>query len=606
MFKAGQDRLGKILDEAGSGKLQLPDFQRGWVWDDERIRGLLASVSRGFPIGVIMTLQASSEVKFKPRPIEGADENEAALEDYLLDGQQRITSLYQAIYSKNPVQTKDSNNRSVSRHYYIDMAKSLDAGVDREDAILSVPENRIITRNFGREIVLDLSNPEKEYQARTFPIDQIFNDSDWMIEFIRYWTDNSAEIDSPPIEFWKVFKDSVIKHFLNYDIPVIRMTKETPKEAVCTVFEKVNTGGVPLTVFELVTASFAAERKAFSLRDDLEKDRLGRMRKFGILDSVTPDQFLQAVALLATQKKWRKNEAPGVGCRRRDILNLSLAEYDDWADKVEEGFIEAAKFLKRQRIYMSRDIPYGTQLVPLAALHVEMEHELESSNALSKLERWFWCGVFGRAYGSAVETQFSLDLRETAEYIRGGPDPKLVQEATFTADILLSLRTRRSAAYKGVYALQMKNEAADWRSGKPITDIELFDDNIDIHHIFPVNWFKKHHPGVDSKIYNSIINKTPIDAKTNRSIGGNAPSQYLDRLAAKDIESETLDAILKKHWIDPECLRADNFAEFFVTRGQELLDLIGNAMGKKLVDGTETFSRAVNEANYIDDYIDDD
>ena len=87
-----------------------------------------------------------------------------------------------------------------------------------------------------------------------------------------------------------------------------------------------------------------------------------------------------------------------------------------------------------------------------------------------KLEQWFWSGVFGEAYGGTVETQFALDLEEVARWIRGGPTPRLVVEATFTPERLLTLRTRNSAAYKGLYALQMKNGARDWRT-KPVSGI---------------------------------------------------------------------------------------------------------------------------------------
>ena len=613
MFQVDRTHLKELLTDSQGGKLQLPDFQRSWVWDDERIKGILASVSLGFPIGVIMTLEAGSGIKFESRPIKGVKLNGTDPGDYLLDGQQRITSLYQATFCKEPVETKNNRNQEKRLHYYIDMEKALDSNMDREDAILSVPENRIITRNFRREIDLDLSAPEKEYEARLFPADQIFNDSYWMLGFIGYWNGRDDDIQYDAVERYTKFKDTVIENFQKYLLPVIRMTKETPREAVCTVFEKVNTGGVVLTVFELVTASFAAEREGFSLRDDWER-RLGNMsEKYDTLKNVTPDQFLQAIALLATQKKRRnrladgvpKNDAPGVACKRRDILNLSLAEYDEWADQVEEGLIKAAKFLRRLCIYMDRDIPYRTQLVPLAALYVEMGAELDSANAVNRLKRWFWCGVFNESYGGTTETQFGRDLREIPDYIRGGSEPTLIREANFIPERLLSLRMRRSAAYKGLFALQMNNGAADWRTANTIANTMQEEGNVDIHHIFPRAWFKKNCPDVSSKIVDSTVNKTAIDATTNRKIGGSAPSAYLARLADKDINPTALDDVLSKHWIDPECLKADNFALFFVKRGQALLDLIGNAMGKNLGDGTEAFRRAVNEANYTDDYIDD-
>ena len=73
MFKTNPVSLKQLLDNVDSGKIQLPDFQRGWVWDDDRIRGLLASVSSGFPVGAIMTLEAGGEIRLKSRMIEGAE-----------------------------------------------------------------------------------------------------------------------------------------------------------------------------------------------------------------------------------------------------------------------------------------------------------------------------------------------------------------------------------------------------------------------------------------------------------------------------------------------------------------------------------------------------
>ena len=95
MFKTNPISLKTLLEDAGSGKTQLPDFQRGWVWDDDRIRGLLASISCGFPVGAIMTLQAGGEIRLKSRLIEGAEGTpEDAVGELLLDGQQGLTSLY--------------------------------------------------------------------------------------------------------------------------------------------------------------------------------------------------------------------------------------------------------------------------------------------------------------------------------------------------------------------------------------------------------------------------------------------------------------------------------------------------------------------------------
>ncbi|MCY4417262.1 MAG: DUF262 domain-containing protein [Chloroflexi bacterium] len=607
MFETIPVSLKSLLEDSGNGKIQLPDFQRGWVWEDDRIRGLLPSISRGFPVGAVMTLQAGGEIRLKSRMIEGVGgESGNVAESFLLDGQQRLTSLYQSLLHKGPVDTHDNRGRRIRRWYYVDILAPMDPNVDREDAIISVPENRIETRNFGREIIRDLSSREKEFHQHMLPTEQLLDGMGWILGYNSYWMGKEHPVGDLGA-FLPECQRLVIDPFVNYDLPVIRLSKETPKEAVCTVFEKVNTGGVTLSMFELVTASFAAQDDDFSLRDEWAARRDRMHRAHGVLKGIGGNQFLQAIALLSTQERRRvvvaagqpQNRVPAINCRKNDILGLDVSDYHRWADRVESGFMEAAKFLFSQFIFMGYNVPYATQLVPLATLFVELGKALEPANAKAKLERWFWAGIFGEAYGGAVETQYALDLTQVAEWIRGGPEPALVGEANFVPERLLSLRTRNSAAYKGLYALQMKSGAADWRKDEPLTLADYLQENIDIHHIFPVAWCSgKCEPKVPPRLYNSIINKTPIDARTNRIIGGRAPSEYLPRLE-NEIVVEKLDKVLESHWILPALLREDDFAKCFVERGEAMLELIGQAMGKSIPSGEEVFWNALTAAGFV-------
>src|SRR5215813_12326512 len=105
-FDSTKTHLSKLLDEISEGKIQLPDFQRGWVWDDEHIRSLLVSIARAFPIGAVMLLESGGEVRFQVRPIEGIDPAMATpdkVEKLILDGQQRLTSLSQVLLLTKPV-----------------------------------------------------------------------------------------------------------------------------------------------------------------------------------------------------------------------------------------------------------------------------------------------------------------------------------------------------------------------------------------------------------------------------------------------------------------------------------------------------------------------
>ena len=136
MFQTYPALLGNILAQVEKGDIQLPDFQRGWVWDDDRIKGLLISICRGFPIGAVMTLSAGGEIRLKARPIEGVDESAAGSPStYLLDGQQRLTSLYQALRYSGPVDTHDNRNKRIKRWYYIDLKAATEPDADLEGIV---------------------------------------------------------------------------------------------------------------------------------------------------------------------------------------------------------------------------------------------------------------------------------------------------------------------------------------------------------------------------------------------------------------------------------------------------------------------------------------
>lgn len=552
-FDSTKHHIEQILNNVGNGKTQLPDFQRGWVWDDHHIRDLISSVSLSFPIGAIMTLETGGEdVSFKPRPIEGADKSLQQVEPdtLVLDGQQRLTSLFQSLKLGRAVATRDTRGRTIRRWYYLDMKQCISEDTAREDAVLSVPEDRLV-KTFRGEVTLDLSSPEREYSEDMFPLQHIFDSSDWMKGYIEFWG-----LDRDKWDLYQQFDSQVIKRFEQYQVPVIELDKETPKEAVCIVFEKVNTGGVTLTVFELLTASFAADN--FQLREDWTAREERLKNAHPVLRRMESTLFLQSLTLLATKAK-----GGAVSCRRRDILRLQTLEYKTWADRTEKGFIKAARLQPDQKVFNAWDLPYQTQLVPLAAILADLENIADTEGARQKIARWYWCGVLGEIYGGAGETLFARDLPEVVGWVRGdvAETPSTIQDANFQASRLLTLRTRNSAAYKGIHALLMRDGSRDFCSGESIEAQTFFDDNIDIHHIFPRSWCDKE--DIDADIFNSIINKTAISASCNRSIGGRAPSVYLPFLERKaDMSGVDMDEILTSHRIPADRLRADDLTSF--------------------------------------------
>ena len=595
-FDSTKESLLDLLRSIKEGKTQLPDFQRGWVWDDEHIRSLLASISLSYPIGAVMMLQTGNdEVRFKPRLVEGVTlQNPPEPERLILDGQQRLTSLFQSLFSEQPVVTRDSRGKEIKRWYYLDINKALDPTIDREEAIVSLPEDKKI-RNFRGEIVEDYSTMEKECKAELLPLSLVFDFSaltNWQMCYFQIDINTMQERMSK----WNQLLQQVIQRFQQYQVPLILLRKENPKEAVCQVFEKVNTGGVSLTAFELLTATYAAED--FNLRQDWAS-RLKRIRKFKVLESVENTDFLQTVTLLATYSRKKQNPDVAVSCKRKDVLRLPLCDYQTWAEVATQGFEKAAKFLYSQKIFSARDLPYRTQLVPLAAIFSVLGDLADNDGVRSKLAQWYWCGVLGELYGSAVETRFARDLQEVLAWIDGVGTPSTVQDANFSPSRLLTLRTRNSAAYKGISALLLREGALDFRSGETIDLQMYFDERIDIHHIFPRAYCQER--GIEPRKCDCIVNKTPLSAKTNRMIGGKSPNAYLERLQkTAGITEERMKEILNSHVINYEAMKLNDFETFFNLRYNALLDRIEKAMGKQ-INRDNTLDNTIN----LDDIEDD-
>jgi hypothetical protein len=397
----------------------------------------------------------------------------------------------------------------------------------------------------------------------------------------------------------------VLKNIDLYKVPVIRLTKDTPKEAVCTVFENVNTRGVQLTVFELLTASYAGDPDYFAEYGDYfrlpeewatVKERLA---KYDAVSEIDDTDFLRMVCLVSTHFMWRGKPGvdpftlPAARCKRSDVLSLQLSEYRRWAPEIESALEWCARFLARQGIYFADDLPYRSQVSALAAIRAVLGDEVDSASAQDKLARWFWCGVLGEQYSGSLDSRLPRDLEQVAGWIRGGGEPTSVTEASFHAARLDTMATRNSAAYKGVYDLLLRQECIDWVYNRdPLNAAICLDQQVDIGLIFPKAWCAKHN--IEAYRQNSIVNKTLLASRTRQIMGGQAPSDYLRQLETETgLPGNWLDDVVGTHLIDPKLLRANDFDAFYRARSAALLGLIESAMRKSAVsrqDAPETIA----------------
>lgn len=574
--------LGEYVKWTRSGEIQLPDFQRGYKWEDERIRQLLVTVLRGHPMGAVMLLKSgNAQVRFKPRALDGVVLAAGTEAKYLLlDGQQRLTSLTQALSGTGVVSTKDDRGKLLERRYFVHMETALSDPGRVDEAVLSIAGDGVRRTNFGKDVDLDLSTPVRQQAEGYFPLNLLYGDyMSWVFELEDH-------------ALGKAFHKRFIQPAATYDIPAIVLDEDTDKAAVATVFEKVNIGGLPLNVFELLTATFAGDAgyyaatgQDFRLNDDWH-DTQTSWASHPVLSTVSNTDFLQAVTMLATRKRnlnSSADRAPAISAKREDVLKLELEDYLEWRVPLRKAFVWASTLLADWHVFAARDVPYASQLVPLAAIRVVLGKDADLIGVRERLSRWYWCGVLGELYGSATESRFARDIEQVPAWARdeSAPVPRTVADASFVESRLLSLRTRNAAAYKGIAALILSRGARDWMEDKAFDKVQYTDLAVDIHHVFPQKWCNDQ--GIDEQRRESIVNKTTISARTNRVIGGVAPSSYLATIETRaQIGRPVLDGLLATHLIPAGHLRADDFDAFFRARRAALCDLVEKAIGKEV------------------------
>jgi hypothetical protein len=584
VFKTNPEELQGLLNAIANGKLALPEFQRNWVWEPDDVQALLVSVIQDFPAGSLMTYDYPGD-SFQTRGFAGASAlGQNPVKYLVLDGQQRLTSLYQALYYSDGVHDKRNEKLPPQKckfyFFYLDL-NVLEQGGPVEEAIFYVDETRVL-KGENRQVKYDLSTREGEFKHHCLPLNCIFDRNgtyeQWKHGYARHTTLQTGE---DPLDFLERFSAQVDKPYTdvikNYAFPTVELQQGTPLHAICHIFERVNSSGVTLTVFELLTAILWTQD--IHLRDLWESTyaRLRAKNQHFKIDAVT---FLQTVALLSTYSRKQANSRGAVSCKRDALLALKAKDIELHWDRAVEGYGLAFKIIDENGVKTQRYIPYATMLVPLAAMcaQIAQDHgDITTEETYVKLRQWFWRSVFSRRYGSAFESRSALDFEQVMRWVAGGEVPDAVRFYQFDPEMLYEITTIRNAVYSGVLCLLMRRGALDFKSGFQMTSQIIYDHNVDHHHIFPKDALK----GVDDlsdRIKNCIVNKTMIDASTNRSIGGNPPSIYLEKLE-QEPRSKPLSDILASHLIDEEVIRQDDFKTFFERRHKALVKLITEATG---------------------------
>lgn len=544
--------LKELLGQIHSREMALPDFQRDFVWDPSATQGLIVSIASNYPAGSILRVRDNQRI-FAAREFEGAPKLNAHVHTFLvLDGQQRLTSLYQAFYG-------------VGEHrYFLDLKKLLIDRTPFEDALFHM---RATIRRAKRLETFDVQAQELILPLSVLQ-DGVGKFGQWSRAVARRLPDQKRiklEDDLDDVE------SAWIRTIEGYAFPVVTLSDKTEADALCTIFETLNRTGVKLSVFELLTARFWPQN--VRLRELWD----AAQREYPIIDAfeVDPYYVLQAIALAS-------REAPS--CRRSDVLNLKASAISEWWPKVIAGLAAGLEILRDDcKVVLPRWMPYQTMLVPLAAVLAKcgVPKTLAAGVQRERLKRWFWCATLGQAYESSPNSQSANDVTELCGWLAGGQPPEVIQTFRFAPEVLRDVTPRQRALYRGVMCLVLGSGTGtrDFHTQSVITGKLVGEQGIDDHHIFPAGYLQR--IGVsEARVRDCILNRTLIDRTTNMMISDRAPSEYLGDL--RRAPGFPFDEVVGSHCLptgDDSPLMHDDFESFLTWRQERLWDEVKRAAG---------------------------
>ena len=569
-----------LVDEASKGKLALPQFQRSFVWSAEDIRELLVSIFNGYFIGSLLLLDIDpDEPPFSIRGVEGSSFTSSALRGVasrlLLDGQQRITSLYYA-FAAPDIPLKGRSKQATL--FFIDLRKFTGGDVD----------GALFYKSKARCKIAELEIGDWQFENMIVPLGQVYNQSRWSAWTASYTQWLLASGKTERLQLWIGTEQGKWQEAFStvwqFSQPVLSLSKiETNNrgqlEEICTVFEKLNSTGVTLSVFDLLTARLYPQ--------GIKLDELwnGALELCDYLRKFDADKSDFGVFLLRMIALHRGDEIKG-----KALIGLSVKNFnEDWHTAVHylnEGFRRLTSVQDDGfGVFNPKWLPSKTMIPLLGALLAKRDSLPADRRAVATkvIRWWYWGATFIARYSGPTETISQRDFVALSRYMECEDIayPEIFSEVydeLFRHKeeySILSVERASNTFYKAVMCLLALNGAKDFRNNESITFSQLDD-----HHIFPKAFLQASRPeplfGMTATgTRNTIINRTLISSQTNRAIGKKAPSEYLRD--ASIVYSDNVNDILSRHFIDETAqrhLRQDNYPQFLKQRERAILSMI--------------------------------
>ena len=540
-----QTRLKKLVEQVNSGELVLPQFQRSFVWDPRDIKSLIVSVVNNYPAGSILQIRYTQK-HFDVRNFENVTKPPEQATYMILDGQQRLTSLHNAFYGKG-------------KHlFYVKVQYLLD-GKDIEASICTKPRSDKTEKQMNDQMT--------QVNTRELPISLFIKGAE-LSKWIEVASETIAkkEFDDPAnsTDMHQLVKEHrhrfekvlvpIREAIEKYQFPVLSLAENSTAEAICIIFETLNNTGVKLRVFDLLNARFFPY--GINLRElwETAKRNYPIFREF----KVDPYQLLQSISALASKS---------ASVTRKSVLDLNFDRrtFETYWDGVCKSMAEVLSMLQTQCGVLSHKwLPYSTILVTLATVVHELpiDKVVESATRIKIIKKWFWLSCFGQRYQQSSNAQISSDIPKLRDWIKTGKSYLELDDNDISEEVIRATTRRQSAVYRAIMCTIVSSGSKDFYTGKPINSSILIEQKIDDHHIFPSAFLKKHSFNQDQ--IDCIVNRTLIDATTNKSIGDLPPSRYLAKIQNAQGDSISSDTF-QSHLVNDQAMDAmkeDNFEEF--------------------------------------------
>ncbi len=538
-MEARNRKLEEWFASIQGGYIALPRFQRFEAWAHQQVSSLLDTVLLELPAGAVLTLDVGDEQPFITRAVVGAPALSEKVNEYLLDGQQRLTALWRSL-----------GNDYDDRTFFI---RANDDGSFETIAQSRWPKN-------GKLFPVWASDPLQQWERNLIPADLLCPGSKGEKRY-NEWVGQVCSTD-PKDQIKLITIITKLRNLVaGFNIPFLSLPRTTPKDTALNVFIQMNTSSSPLTAYDIVVAQVEAGTGQ-SLHDLVDDIKLAAPNAENYLD---PADWALAVGALLL------NKTP----TRAAYLEASYSNglIENW-ERVKTGIRRATDFLAEQKIFDSQRLATDVVLYPLAALWSGIPDGLDDEGkARVILKKYLWRAFFTERYERTSATRALSDYREMSQLLGGNLTtiPLVFDDDQFPLPTeeefkLAGWPKRRDRLPRAILALSLTGDAFDFADGSAVTK-----DNIkkrEYHHLFPDAWLTKHE--YSSRDIYITLNCALVTWKTNRNMAAKAPSVYLEERLDTDIDEQEIERRLSSHLIDHADMISDAYDVFIDNRAKAM------------------------------------